>query len=523
MKRGEALHTTRNRAVWLLRVFTLTILFLASQSESQAYDKILEWTPSTDSGVTSYKVYYKADSSGDRIIASYDGTGLVLVEESGSTRFVNSGFEVSGTSCHLSGLDSSRVYFFVVTSVNTEGVEGQVASDEKSTDVIPPTKPAVLSSTQIPGTRAVTFEWSDSIDPAPGSGMAGYSCILDEFSDTTPVARTNFGLVTSGTLYAPADGYYWFHIRAVDKVGQDEANASDTEHYGPIYIDKGPPFVENAFVYFVDRALYVIYSEPNMQNAQLQTNYSFDKGLQLSGDGTDLYGDGKIFRFPLKQDTLDGNLIYTMTVVDNPTDNVADAAGNPIPTYQRTFTINDDDRDGMADEWERTWFGDIASKDGIEDSDRDNLTDSTEYLYVNSDPQWGTGKWPLSPTNVDSDSDDIQDDYEIQHGLNPTDPSDRDLDPDGNGLTNYQEYFNSLVAPVIDPISDDWAGDWDPYTGPTPSLSEGSLPVTWSLVYGPPDMEIDALTGRCIGQTQQWRGARTPLPFERKTLEGSMR
>lgn len=41
----------------------------------------------------------------------------------------------------------------------------------------------------------------------------------------------------------------------------------------------------------------------------------------------------------------------------------------------------------------------------------------------------------------DNDGDGIPDVWESQYGLNPNDPSDGDLDPDGDGMTNYQEYL----------------------------------------------------------------------------------
>jgi hypothetical protein len=42
---------------------------------------------------------------------------------------------------------------------------------------------------------------------------------------------------------------------------------------------------------------------------------------------------------------------------------------------------------------------------------------------------------------VDSDGDGLPDDWELAHNLNPNNPGDRDLDPDGDGLTNKQEYL----------------------------------------------------------------------------------
>ncbi|MBS1859361.1 MAG: Ig-like domain-containing protein [Acidobacteria bacterium] len=46
----------------------------------------------------------------------------------------------------------------------------------------------------------------------------------------------------------------------------------------------------------------------------------------------------------------------------------------------------------------------------------------------------------LPSGNLDSDNDGIPDQWELDHGLNPHDPSDALLDPDQDGLTNLREY-----------------------------------------------------------------------------------
>jgi len=50
-------------------------------------------------------------------------------------------------------------------------------------------------------------------------------------------------------------------------------------------------------------------------------------------------------------------------------------------------------------------------------------------------------------------------------------------------------------APYIEPIPDDSVSLGNTYTGPTPVLVEGMLPVTWTLVAGPTGMAIEASTG----------------------------
>ena len=52
-----------------------------------------------------------------------------------------------------------------------------------------------------------------------------------------------------------------------------------------------------------------------------------------------------------------------------------------------------------------------------------------------------------------------------------------------------------IVAPIINPIPDHSTTEGHVYTGPTPSLSQGTMPVTWSKITGPEDMTINGTTG----------------------------
>ncbi len=65
------------------------------------------------------------------------------------------------------------------------------------------------------------------------------------------------------------------------------------------------------------------------------------------------------------------------------------------------------------------------------------------------DSQTQVGGWPQyrqARPPQDSDNDGIPDAWEIAHGLNPNDAADANLDRDGDGYTNIEEYLNDLVV-----------------------------------------------------------------------------
>lgn len=105
----------------------------------------------------------------------------------------------------------------------------------------------------------------------------------------------------------------------------------------------------------------------------------------------------------------------------------------------------DSDNDGMGDNWEISYFGDL-SRDGSGDFDSDGLDDVDE---------WSEG---TSPTNPDSDDDDLMDGQEIN--TYRTDPLDNDSDDDGfsdgdeiTGGTNPNINTSFPVVTVGRPVS----------------------------------------------------------------------
>ncbi len=65
------------------------------------------------------------------------------------------------------------------------------------------------------------------------------------------------------------------------------------------------------------------------------------------------------------------------------------------------------------------------------------------------DSQKDVGGWPSLkslPAPDDTDQDGMPDKWEVQNGLNPKNPADRNEDPDRNGYTNLEEYLQNLVV-----------------------------------------------------------------------------
>jgi hypothetical protein len=80
-------------------------------------------------------------------------------------------------------------------------------------------------------------------------------------------------------------------------------------------------------------------------------------------------------------------------------------------------------------------------------------------LALRADPV--TGAAPLNrPANWDTDGDGMPDYWEIEHGLNPNDPSDRNGDYSGDGYSNLEKYLNEVAAwPAPHPVY--FTGDAD--------------------------------------------------------------
>ena len=278
----------------------------------------------------------------------------------------------------------------------------------------------------------LTANFSDS-SPIAGTPKISinYAGTGSDLSNVNMTQVSNSQWTYNLTIPSGNDGLATVTVAATDAAG----NAAGSPSGNTFTVDNATPTVVGSPVLDIaSSSITITYSEGKMQNAASQASYSFNNGLLLSGNATDVNGDARVFRLPLNASSFNKFMIYTMTISAN----VTNASGTPLPAGGRSFQINDTDNDGMADAWEIQWFGSITAKDGTADTDKDGLTDKEEYTYSRQNPSWG---WKLNPTDPDSDKDGMPDGFEAKNGLNPTNAADKDLDSDHDGWTNLQEYL----------------------------------------------------------------------------------
>jgi len=134
----------------------------------------------------------------------------------------------------------------------------------------------------------------------------------------------------------------------------------------------------------------------------------------------------------------------------------------------------DTDGDGIPDLLERTW-SDYASGAITREQWLAGEGDASHYDPYHS--QTNAAGTDLDYTRSDSDGDDMPDGWEVHFGLNPIDPSDRDADPDADGLTNLQEfrYSRDVLGEGFDP-----AAGLDPRN---PDTDADGMPDGWEHAF----------------------------------------
>ena len=125
----------------------------------------------------------------------------------------------------------------------------------------------------------------------------------------------------------------------------------------------------------------------------------------------------------------------------------------------------DTDDDGCYDGWELHWgFDPTDDSDGDEDPDGDGFTNFQEFQMDTNPLQGG-----------DSDKDGMPDLWETQNGFDPNDPTDADEDADGDGLSNLEEFLNTTNPRDWDTDDDKMPDGWEVDNNLAPLVKNGDV------------------------------------------------
>ncbi|CAN5496881.1 hypothetical protein BH23VER1_BH23VER1_04680 [soil metagenome] len=249
--------------------------------------------------------------------------------------------------------------------------------------------------------RNVSFEPVINFTTGSPAGNFGVDEPFDTFgfvADGTEPATARISLLVTGEIFIPEDDTYTFVTNNDDgvrlRIGGldgtivifDNTNHAPANFFGSVQLTAGLHPVQ--LVYF---------------------NGSGDGSLELA-----------VYRGRGEVTTIDSVLDFELLQPFDPSDNESPA-------------------DGIPDQWEMFYFGNLTTAGVGTDFDGDGLSDRDEFTHRSD------------PTEADTDGDGLSDRDEIA-GSPPTDP--RRADTDGDGLTDAQELLLTTNPTLFDTDGD---------------------------------------------------------------------
>jgi hypothetical protein len=293
-------------------------------------------------------------------------------------------------------------------------------------DPTPDTMAPVITNVQVTSITETTavIEWTTD---EPGDSRLEYgtqSASWGSYEFTKNNADMAINHQVTLTDLSP-DVDYYFQVGSSDESGNGPTISAEASFMTvPAPDTSSPSIMGNPTIDYAGSTIDLTFNEPNMQNATIEGNYRFSPSLLFSslGGSDDIsHVGGNTYR--LSMSYIPRNTIFQLTL-----SNVTDQAGNLV--NPATVTINDIEKDGMADDWENVH----GVSDPSDDPDVDELSNAEEFSN------------DTNPTNSDTDGDNLPDGWEVTYGLDPNDGTgvnggSGDLDNDG--WSNYDEYSNA--------------------------------------------------------------------------------
>ncbi|MFH0908282.1 MAG: LamG-like jellyroll fold domain-containing protein [bacterium] len=241
---------------------------------------------------------------------------------------------------------------------------------------------------------------------------------------------TEFGLFGTLNLLHPANGGILLAFSSEYTNTTRAVNLADGNLVS-FWRSQMPPSSTQAFIYAFSNDMGAVVQDVVLHNygeaSFGQSRYSANFEIAFSMDGSNFVTatNGVLLAQEGPQTFQMGNL--TCRVV-----RIAVSSGTDTQAWElaeaglRGTLTPDADADGMADGWEKAYFGGFG-RNGSGDFDTDDLTDSGEFTLT------------TNPNNPDTDGDGMIDGWEVNGSLNPL-VNDANADNDGDRQANIEEY-----------------------------------------------------------------------------------
>ncbi len=237
-----------------------------------------------------------------------------------------------------------------------------------------------VSSVQVSAITETTavITWTTDI---PSDSKVQYGTASTSW-DAYPNTESQSALVTSHSITLSGltqETDYYFMVGSTDAYSNgpnnrpDDANPSLAAMFTTAEANP-PSIVGFPTINFAADSITVTYDEADMQGAAAEDHYSFSPSMNFASvnpkddDIADLGGS----TYQLSMASIPAYEVFTLTV-----SGITDLAGNPVTPA--TITLNDDDGDGMASDWELANGLNPSQDDSTADQDSDGYTNLEEY------------------------------------------------------------------------------------------------------------------------------------------------
>ncbi len=240
-----------------------------------------------------------------------------------------------------------------------------------------------------------------------------------------------YGALVRGYIVPPASGDYTFFVSGDDETQLWLSSDATEENLAPVATVTG----------YTSRQQYTKYSSQTSPLLSLSQGRRYYFEIRFKeGSGNDHFsvawqGPG------ISQQVIGSDYIYSLGKPPSNEDlSTAEAYslgyrvgfldGSEALTFNPEFPPRDSDEDGIYDDWEVVHGLDPTNPaDALSDPDNDLIVAADEFLI-------GTAE-----NNPDTDGDGLPDGLEYAAGLDPLDPGDSSEDLDGDNFTNLEEYL----------------------------------------------------------------------------------